>query len=93
MGLIREGGLFQSLTFSSKVGFKSRHILQHQLNLKITKRLLGKRNSLVNDDLFSIAMKVVFLFRSKEVMLRGSLEIRCYHALILPSNMAFGGGG
>ena len=42
-----EGGLCQSLAFSSKVG-KKRHNFVNQLNHKITIRLFDKRN--LNDD-------------------------------------------
>jgi len=55
-GLIRGRGLISSSAFSSKVDRKN------ELNKKMTKRLFGKGNLIVNNDFFIIITSVrIFL--------------------------------
>ena len=99
-GIIRreglfEGGLFQTLPFSSKAGIKERHNLPYQPNLKIAKRLFRKRNLVVNNDILIIITKVVY-FLAFSLQSKAVILYRCC-PIMLPSNKApgglFGGGG
>ena len=57
LGAYSRGGLFQCLTFSSKVDIKYQHNFLNQLNKALKKRLFHKQNSLVINDFFIVIAK------------------------------------